>query len=128
MSATSAALGVLGTLATIVFVLPVFVKAGGSMQFSTLQVTVVGILCLALYAIFVFVQTIKHRDYFMEVGSFDPAPKTIRTASPPRRRLWPAFCCFRCRCCSSFCFQRCSRTHWMMRSLQPVCRKPLSVS
>lgn len=69
VNATSAALGVLGTLATIVFVLPVFVQAGGSLQFSTLQVTAVGIVCLALYGVFVFVQTIKHRDYFMEVDS-----------------------------------------------------------
>jgi len=69
LNATSAALGVLGTLATIVFVLPVFVQAGGSMQFSTLQITVVGIICLVLYGYFVFVQTIKHRDYFMEVAA-----------------------------------------------------------
>lgn len=69
VNAASAALGVLGTLATIVFVLPVFVRAGGSAQFSTLQVTVIGIVCLALYGVFVFVQTIKHRDYFMEVDS-----------------------------------------------------------
>lgn len=67
VNATSAALGVLGTLATIVFVLPVFANSGESMQFSTLQVTVVGIVCLALYGFFVFVQTIKHRDNFMEV-------------------------------------------------------------
>ncbi|TPM90917.1 ionic transporter y4hA [Mesorhizobium sp. B2-1-3A] len=69
VNATSAALGVLGTLTTIVFILPAFVKAGASLQFSTVQVMGVGIVCLALYAIFVFVQTIKHRDYFMEVAS-----------------------------------------------------------
>jgi len=73
VNATSAALGVLGTLATIVFVLPVFVKAGGPMQFSTLQISVVGIICLVLYGVFVFVQTIRHRDYFLEVDEISDA-------------------------------------------------------
>lgn len=68
VNATSAALGVLGTLATIVFILPVFVNANQHMQFTTLQVTVVGIVCLVLYGVFLFVQTIKHHDYFMEVN------------------------------------------------------------
>jgi Ca2+:H+ antiporter len=84
VNAASSALGVLGTLATIVFVLPVFVKAGGAMQFSTVQISVVGIICLVLYGVFVFVQTIKHRDYFMEVDDGSDAAEQPHHTPPAK--------------------------------------------
>lgn len=67
LNAASASLAVLGTLATVSFVLPNFVLAGGQGQFSILQLLVIGLVSLGLYATFVFVQTVSHRDYFMEV-------------------------------------------------------------
>ncbi|WP_029058743.1 calcium:proton antiporter [Stappia stellulata] len=65
LNAASASLAVLGTLATVSFVLPNFVLAGGNGGFSILQLLVIGVVSLGLYATFVFVQTVRHRDYFM---------------------------------------------------------------
>ncbi len=58
------------------------------MQFSTLQVTVVGIVCLALYGIFVFVQTIKHRDYFMELDSSESDGDEDSHRVPSSEETW----------------------------------------
>ncbi|SDU21719.1 calcium:proton antiporter [Stappia sp. ES.058] len=66
LNAASASLAVLGTLATVSFVLPNFVMAGGDGQFSILQLVVIGVVSLGLYGTFVFVQTVRHRDYFLE--------------------------------------------------------------
>jgi Ca2+:H+ antiporter len=88
INATSAALGVLGTLATIVFILPVFVNTNEHMRFSVLQVTVVGVLCLVLYGVFVFVQTIKHHDYFMEVNLPEPGSAEHSHRPPTSKEVW----------------------------------------
>ena len=84
LNAASAALAVLGTLATIVLVLPNFVAAGGPQQFSSTQLLVVGAVSLVLYGVFVFVQTIKHRDYFMDEpvagGAVEEIPHELPTA------------------------------------------------
>jgi len=79
LDAASSALAVLGTLAILVLVLPNFVVAGGPSRFSSLQLVVVGGVCLVLYGVFVFVQTIKHRDYFMETDA-EPAAETMLPA------------------------------------------------
>lgn len=87
LHAASSALAVLGVLGTLVLVLPNFVEAGGHQQFSAFQLVVIGLVSLALYGVFVFVQTIRHRDYFMEAESDSldaeiPAPNAqVTTAS-----------------------------------------------
>jgi Ca2+:H+ antiporter len=68
LDAASAALAVLGTLAVLTMVLPSFVLAGGEREFAPIQLIVVGIVSLALYALFVFVQTVRHRDYFLDLA------------------------------------------------------------
>ena len=86
LNAASASLAVLGTLAISVLVLPNFVSAGGPQQFSPIQLLVVSLVLLALYAVFVFIQTIKHRDYFMDVpvGRQDPDEAPLE---PPTSRV-----------------------------------------
>ena len=79
LNAASAALAVLGTLGTVVMVLPNFVNTAGPQQFSSVQLLVVGAVSLILYAMFVFVQTIKHRDYFMDMPEDDAS---VEQASP----------------------------------------------
>jgi len=88
VNSSSAALGVLGTLATIVFVLPNFANPGAKMQFSNLQLAVVALVCLVLYGVFVFVQTIKHRDYFMEVAVPDGAEEPSHHHMPSAKETW----------------------------------------
>jgi Ca2+:H+ antiporter len=65
LKGASAALAVLGTLATITLVLPNHTLAVEGPRYSHAQLVVVGLLSLALYGIFVFVQTVRHRDYFL---------------------------------------------------------------
>jgi Ca2+:H+ antiporter len=66
LDAASAALAVLGTLVTLSLVLPNFAVAGGPRQFSSPQLAVVGVVSLGLYGVFLFVQTFRHRDYFLD--------------------------------------------------------------
>ncbi|MBL8386261.1 MAG: ionic transporter y4hA [Burkholderiales bacterium] len=75
---TSPALSVLAALATLTLVLPVFTTSTPGPTFSAAQLAFAGLASLALYGAFVFVQTVRHRDYFLPVGDTDPA-----THAPP---------------------------------------------
>ena len=62
----AAALAVLGTLATIALVFPNYVTAVDGPLYSPGQLLFVGGVSLVLYCVFIFVQTVRHRDYFTE--------------------------------------------------------------
>ncbi len=66
---TSAALAVLGTLATLAMVLPNYTTTTPGPTFSPFQLLFVGLVSLLLYGIFIFVQTVRHRDYFSEIAT-----------------------------------------------------------
>src|SRR5688500_12012211 len=63
------ALATVSTLATLCLVLPTFTTSEPGPEFSTAQLTFAAIASLALYGLFVVVQTIRHRDYFLPVGA-----------------------------------------------------------
>jgi Ca2+:H+ antiporter len=71
----SATLAVLGTLATLALVMPNFTIAARGPVYAPGQLVVVGAVSLALYLVFVFVQTVRHRDYFLEIAVL-PEDKT----------------------------------------------------
>jgi Ca2+:H+ antiporter len=62
----SAALGVLGTLAVLALVLPNVTTTTEGPIYSATQLGFVGAVSLVLYGLFVFVQTVRHRDYFAD--------------------------------------------------------------
>ncbi|MFE1601465.1 calcium:proton antiporter [Methylobacterium sp. ID0610] len=62
-----AALAVLAALVTLTLVLPNFVNTAGPV-FTVPQLLFAGAASLVLYGAFVFVQTIRHRDYFLPEG------------------------------------------------------------
>jgi Ca2+:H+ antiporter len=64
---TTSALSVLATLATLTLVLPTFTSSTPGPTLSLSQLVFAGIVSLALYAVFVFVQTVRHREYFLPV-------------------------------------------------------------
>lgn len=64
----SAALAVLAALTTLSLVLPSFTTSVPGPVFSTAQLVFGGVVSLVLYGSFVFVQTVRHRDYFLPVG------------------------------------------------------------
>ncbi|MGH8939359.1 MAG: calcium:proton antiporter, partial [Actinomycetes bacterium] len=62
-----AALATVITLATICLVLPTFTTTHPGPEFSGGQLTFAAIASLAIYALFVFTQTVRHRDFFLPV-------------------------------------------------------------
>jgi Ca2+:H+ antiporter len=83
---TTTALATIATLATLTLVLPTFTTSTPGPEFSGSQLAFAAIASLALYALFVFVQTVRHRDYFLpeREGGSDPEvhaePPSDRTA------------------------------------------------
>jgi Ca2+:H+ antiporter len=84
-----AAFSVLIALTVLTLVLPAFTTSTPGGTFSVPQLLFAGVGSLALYGMFVFVQTIKHRDYFLP-----PAGKATpeEHAAPPSARIaWLSF-------------------------------------
>jgi Ca2+:H+ antiporter len=69
----SAALAVLAALPTLTLFLPNVRTTVPGPLFSTSQLVFEGIISLVLYGSFVFIQTVRHRDYFLPVGISDEA-------------------------------------------------------
>ena len=64
----TALLSVVGAMATLALVLPNHVRAAPGGEFAPVQVATVAGLCLALWIVFVLVQTVLHRAYFVPAG------------------------------------------------------------
>jgi Ca2+:H+ antiporter len=79
---TSPALAVLAALTTLTLVLPVFTLSTEGPTFSPPQLAFAGLASLTLYGVFVFVQTVRHRDFFLPVDNDSGAH-----AEPPTLRL-----------------------------------------
>jgi Ca2+:H+ antiporter len=69
----SAALSVLGTLAAIALIVPNYTRAIPGPFYAPAQLLFVGFVSLLLYGVFLFVQTIRHRDYFITGDEADHA-------------------------------------------------------
>lgn len=67
VEATSPTLAVLVALATLTLVLPSFTTSTPGPTFSTAQLMFAGLVSLVLYGAFVFVQTVRHREYFLPI-------------------------------------------------------------
>ncbi|WP_438392213.1 calcium:proton antiporter [Caballeronia sp. DA-9] len=73
LSGASATLAILCALSVLTMVLPNFTSTVIGPGLSTSQLIFVGITSLVLYVVFVFVQTMRHRDYFLPpVPALDP--------------------------------------------------------
>ena len=85
---TNPVLSVLATLAVLVLVIPRFTTSTPGPSFSPAQLVFVGIVSLALYAVFVFVQTVRHREYFLPVDTCSDEPQV----EPPTGAVaWTSF-------------------------------------
>jgi Ca2+:H+ antiporter len=76
----ASALAVLGTLATLALILPNFAEAASGPSYSILQLEGVGLMSLVLWCVFVFVQTVKHRDYFLDAPGNDDSSDALHGA------------------------------------------------
>jgi Ca2+:H+ antiporter len=68
---TGSAVATVITLAGVCMVLPSFTTSAHGRQYSTSQLAFAAVASLALYAAFVFTQTVRHRDFFLPVSSDD---------------------------------------------------------
>src|SRR3984957_19136160 len=64
---SGAALATLTTLATLSLVLPTFTTTHAGQEFSPGQLAFAAVASLLLYLLFVFTQTVRHRDFFLPV-------------------------------------------------------------
>jgi Ca2+:H+ antiporter len=67
----SAALAVLAPLAVLTLVLPNYTSSVPGPYLSSSQLLFAGVISLVLYGTFVFVQTVRHRQYFLPVATQD---------------------------------------------------------
>lgn len=81
---SNSALTVLAALATLTLILPSFTESSAGPTYTNAQLIFAGLSSLVLYGTFVFVQTIRHRDYFLPVEPADYANKKAHAPSPSR--------------------------------------------
>jgi Ca2+:H+ antiporter len=85
----TAALCVLAAMATFSLVLPNFTASTPGPTLSSSQLIFVAVVSLILYLTFVFVQTIRHRDYFLP--SDPDAPQNFHAPPPSNQTAIAAF-------------------------------------
>ena len=78
----NAFLAVLMPMAMLVLVLPNYTLATPGPYYSKLQLPFVGSTCFALYLVFLFVQTVRHQDYFVPSNVTD-----VEHAAAPSTRI-----------------------------------------
>ena len=82
---TTPSLAVLATLTALTLVLPTLTTSTTGPTFTTAQLIFAGLVSLVLYAVFIFVQTARHRDFFLPAGvESDEA----HAAPPPAAVAW----------------------------------------
>jgi Ca2+:H+ antiporter len=67
VQASYSALSVMTALVTLSLVVPTFTTSAPGPRFSSGQLAFAGVTSLVMYGVFVFIQTIRHRDYFLPV-------------------------------------------------------------
>jgi Ca2+:H+ antiporter len=72
------ALAVLAPLTTLTLVLPTFTITAPGAHYSPSQLAFAGVASVVLYGAFVFVQTVRHRDYFLPVKTGDREERAPR--------------------------------------------------
>jgi Ca2+:H+ antiporter len=83
---SGAALATVATLASLCMVVPTFTTTTPGPQFSAPQLVFAAVTSIALYVLFVAVQTGRHRDYFLPVDAEGAVMDDDRHADPPSKR------------------------------------------
>jgi len=84
-----AGLAALIVMSTLTLVLPDFTTTTPGGTYSSAQLGFVAVTSAALWAIFVFIQTVRHRDYF--IPAVDPANLEVHAEPPTIREAWASF-------------------------------------
>jgi len=82
-------IGALIVMSTLTLVLPVFTTSTPGGTYTISQLAFVAVSSAALWSIFIFVQTVRHRDYF--IPATDTADLEVHAEPPTARAAWVSF-------------------------------------
>jgi len=82
-------IGALIVMSTLTLVLPVFTTSTPGGTYTTSQLAFVALTSAALWAIFIFIQTVRHRDYFIPVTN--AADPEVHAEPPTSGQAWMSF-------------------------------------
>ena len=82
-------LAALIVMSTLTLVLPVFTTSTPGGTYSSSQLAFVAVSSAVLWAIFIFIQTVRHRDYFIPVT--DAADPDVHAKPPSAGMAWVSF-------------------------------------
>ena len=86
---SGAGLAALIVMSALTLVLPVFTTSTPDGTYNTMQLGFVAVASALLWAIFVFIQTVRHRDYFIPVVGADDLE--VHAQPPTNRLAWASF-------------------------------------
>jgi Ca2+:H+ antiporter len=89
LEGATSALAALIALATLSLVLPTFTTSAPGPFFTPLQLAFASVASLVLWGVFVFVQTVRHRDYFLPPGGV--VEQDEHAAAPSLAAAWASF-------------------------------------
>ena len=79
----------LATMCVLVLVLPVYTTSSSEGTYTNSQLVFVAMSSLSLWLVFVFIQTIRHRDYFLPAESV--SDETVHAMPPSRQKAYFSF-------------------------------------
>jgi Ca2+:H+ antiporter len=85
----NASLAAVVAMATLTLVLPAFTTSSLGSTYTPAQLMFASVASLALWAVSVFVQTVRHRDYFLPAGQ--ASDEAAHAAPPSAARAWASF-------------------------------------
>ena len=86
---SATAFATVATLATLCLVLPTFTTSATGPEFTSSQLAFAAVASLALYALFLVVQTFRHRDYFLPARGHSHGGRARRAALAGRGAAEP---------------------------------------
>jgi Ca2+:H+ antiporter len=89
LEGTNSALSALVALAGLSLVLPTFTTSSAVGTYTFSQLAFVAVSSLALWAVFVFVQTVRHRDYFLPQKN--ASNEDVHALPPSNGQAWASF-------------------------------------
>jgi len=86
---TGSGLAALAALSGLVLVTPALTISSPGATYTNSQLVFVALSSLSLWLLFVFIQTVRHRDYVLPEAS--PADESVHAAPPSRAQAWGSF-------------------------------------
>lgn len=86
---TGSGFAALATLSVLVLVLPTFTVSLAGSRYTDSQLIFVALSSLSLWLVFVFIQTVRHRDYFLPMVARDD--ENVHADPPSDRDAWISF-------------------------------------